>query len=141
MHVCDKLIWNFSAQFLQSHLTFLSSNHFIFFFLICDFDALPWKIAPHEINQHKAQALQVIPSGLLLAQMRVQTGISGRPCQTLVVSERDMLIGPGIFVSLGKAVVDDIDVVLAFANADEVVIGLDISMKKTARMDILNALD
>ena len=54
LHVGDELIWNLSAQFLQSHLALLSSNHFILLFLIGNFHSLPGQIAPHEIDQHKA---------------------------------------------------------------------------------------
>ena len=64
--------------------------------------------------------------------MRIQTSISGRSRQALIISERDMLIGPGVFVALGQAVIDHVDIVLAFADADQIVVGLDIPMKKTA---------
>lgn len=52
-----------------------------------------------------------------------------------------MLIGPGVFVALGETVVDHVDVVLAFSDADEIVVGLDIPMKKAARVDVLYPLD
>ena len=73
--------------------------------------------------------------------MRVQTGIPGRTRQTLIVSERYMLIGPWVFVPLGQAVIDDVHVVLPLANADQVVVRLDISMKETTRVNVLDPLN
>ena len=43
-----------------------------------------------------------------------------------------MLIRPGVFVALGQAVIDHVDIVLPFADANQIVVGLDIPMKKTA---------
>ena len=54
LHVGDELIRDFRTKFLQSHLTFLRSDHFIFFFLICNFDTLPGQIASHEVDQDEA---------------------------------------------------------------------------------------
>ena len=73
--------------------------------------------------------------------MRVQTGIPGRPRQTLIVSERYMLIGPRVFVPLGQAVIDDVHVVLPLANTNQVVVWFDISMKETTRVNVFDPLN
>ena len=73
--------------------------------------------------------------------MRVQTGVSRRSSQALVISEWDVLISPRIFVSFSQAVIDYIYIMLTLANADKIIVGLDISMKKASRMNILYPLD
>ena len=73
--------------------------------------------------------------------MRVQTGVPGRPRQTLIISERYMLIGPRVFVPLGQAVVDDVHVVLSLSDTNQVVVWLDISMNKSARVNVLDPLN
>ena len=73
--------------------------------------------------------------------MRVQTSIPGCSRQTLVISERYMLIGPRVFVPFGQAVIDDVHVVLPLANPNQVVVRLDISMKETTRVNVLDPLN
>ena len=73
--------------------------------------------------------------------MCVETCISGCPRQALIISEGYVLIGPRILVSLGQAIIYHVHVMLSFTNADQVIIWLDISVKKASRVDILNPLD
>jgi hypothetical protein len=47
----------------------------------------------------------------------------------------------GVSESLGKPKIDHIDVVLLFANANEEIVWLDISMQKVPRMDEFNSLE
>ena len=110
-------------------------------FFVCDFDPLPGQVAPHEVDQDESEALKVVSAGLLLAEVGVETGVPRRPGQALVVAERDVLIGAGVFVALRQPKVNDVDVVLAAADADQVVVRLDVAVQEPARVDVLDPLD
>ena len=73
--------------------------------------------------------------------MRIQAGIPRCPSQALIVSKRYMLIGPWVFVSLRQPVVHYMNIMLLFADSYQIIVGLDIAMKETSRVDVLNALD
>lgn len=62
LHVGDKLGGNLVAELWQSHFTFFPADHFILLFLVHDFDTLPGQVPPHEVDQHEAKALKVVPS-------------------------------------------------------------------------------
>jgi len=52
-----------------------------------------------------------------------------------------MLICSGVFVSLGEAEVDNVDVVLSTADPDQVVVRLDVPVEEATRVYVLDALD
>ena len=52
-----------------------------------------------------------------------------------------MLASLRVTEALGKAEVDDIDVVLLLADSDQEVVRLDVSVQEVARVDKLNALE
>jgi len=52
-----------------------------------------------------------------------------------------VLAGLGVPEPLGEAEVDYVDVVLLLANADEEVVGLDVSVQEVPRVDEFNALE
>jgi hypothetical protein len=79
---------------------------------------LPWEVTSHEVDQDEAEAFEVVSTGLLLAKMGVEGCIAGSSSQALVISERNVLLSAGIFVSLGEAEVHNVNVMLAFTNAD-----------------------
>lgn len=64
--------------------------------------------------------------------MSVQTSIASCASEALIVSERDVLICSRVLVPLCQPVVHNVHIVLSFANANQIVIGLDISMKKAS---------
>jgi hypothetical protein len=74
-------------------------------------------------------------------QMRVDGRVPSRARQVLVLPVRDVEMGPGISVLLGKTEIDDIDLIASSSNAHQKVIGLDVPVDEVARMDILNARD
>ena len=102
---------------------------------------MPGQVAPHEVNENEAEALKVVPARLLLAQVGVETGVPGRPRQALVVAKRDVLVRPRVLVPLRQAEVNDMDIVLAAADADQVVVRLDVAVQEPARVDVFDPLD
>ena len=102
---------------------------------------MPGQVAPHEVDENEAEALKVVPARLLLPQVSVETGVPGRPRQALVVAKRDVLVRPWVLVSLRQAEVNDMDIVLAAADADQVVVRLDVAVQEPARVDVLDPLD
>ena len=85
--------------------------------------------------------LQVVSSGLLYALVRRNGGVSGRSSQVLAILVRDVLTLT-VFVALGEAEVDDVDVVFGgLCAADQEVVWLDVSVDDPLFMDLLNAFD
>lgn len=72
------------------------------------------------------------------AKMCVDGGIARRPCEILVLSIRDMLVGAGVSVLLGQTKVNDVDQVAFLSQPHEEVIWLHISVDKILRMNVLN---
>ena len=60
--------------------------------------------------------------------MGVQTCVSSRSSQAFVVSIGDMFISAWVFVSLCEAVVNNMDVMLALADSDKIVIRFDVAV-------------
>ena len=60
--------------------------------------------------------------------MGVQTCVSSRSSQAFVVSIRDVFISAWVFVSLCEAVVNNMDVMLALADSDKIVIRFDVAV-------------
>ena len=52
-----------------------------------------------------------------------------------------MLACSGLSVPLGQAEVDDIDIVLLLADADQEVVGLDVSVQEVPGVYVLDSLD
>ena len=66
--------------------------------LVVGLDALPWEVPFDEINQDVTDSFKVVSSGLLDAKVRVDRGISGSSCESLVLSVRDMLVSCGVSI-------------------------------------------
>jgi hypothetical protein len=73
--------------------------------------------------------------------MSVDGSITSCASQVLILSVRDVEMGLGVAVLLGKAKIDNVDLVSTLANAHEEVVGLDISVDKRLGVDVLNARD
>ena len=73
--------------------------------------------------------------------MRIETGISSRTRQLLIVLEWNVTAIPWVLVPLGQSKVNYVDDVLLFAQANQEVVGLYVSMQESALVDELNALD
>lgn len=85
--------------------------------------------------------LEIISSGLLIADMSVQTGVSSGTSQVLAISKWDMFTF-GALVTLSKTKIDDINSVLGlFAATDKEVVGFDISMNDSLLVYDLDSLD
>ena len=65
---------------LIGHLLLLALNGIILLVLGATWEALPWQRASEEVEQHVTNSLKVITTGLLVADMSVDRGVSGRTC-------------------------------------------------------------
>ena len=74
------------------------------------------------------------------AKMSIDWGVSSSPGEVLSITVGDVFSGFGVTETLGKTEINDIDIVLLFADADEEVIGLDVSMKEVPWMYELDPL-
>ena len=85
--------------------------------------------------------LEIIPSGLLVADVSVQRGVSGSSSQVLAFSEGDMLTF-GVLVALCETKVNDVYVVLGvLVAANQEVVWLDIAMDDPLLVHFLNSLN
>jgi hypothetical protein len=78
-------------------------------------------------------------SSLTNSQVCVYACITCRSRQILILSVRDMKVGLGIAILLGKTKVDGIDLITTFSNTHQEVVRLDVTMNEIFRMDIFNA--
>ena len=116
-------------QFFNGNLHFHSLYHFILFFASLGLDPLPGQPSFEEVDQNEAEALQVVTTALLDTDVGVETRVSSGACERFAVFVGNVLAGFWIPVLLGKAEVDDVDVMLAFAKAHQKVIRFDIPMQ------------
>lgn len=72
--------------------------------------------------------------------MSVDTRVTGGTCKVLTISIRNVLARLGVSESFCKTEVDYINIVLLFANANQEVIWLDVSVKEVPTMDKLDSL-
>lgn len=72
--------------------------------------------------------------------MGVDRGVPGCAGQVLTVPVRNVLAGLGVAEPLGQPEVDDVDVVLLLPDANEEVIGLDVSVQEVPRVHKLDPL-
>ena len=88
-----------------------------------------------------ADGLKVIPTALLISEMREDGGISGCAGKVLALSEGDMFT-LRVLVALGKTKINDVDVVLGrLVAADHEVVRLDVTMDDPLLVHFLNAMD
>ena len=73
--------------------------------------------------------------------MGVNRCISGGACQVFAVSVWNVLASLRVTESLGQTEVDYVHVVLLFADADQEVVWLDVSMQKVSRVHEFNSLE
>lgn len=73
--------------------------------------------------------------------MGVDGGVTGRACQVLVLSVRNVEVSLGVSVLLGQTEIDHVDLVATLANAHQEVVGLDITVDKGLGMNVLDSGD
>ena len=90
--------------------------------------ALPRQTSLDKVHEDHADLLEIIPSRLLYAHMRIQTSIPCRARQLFIVFIADVATRPRVLVSLGQAEVDHVDYMLVVPDAYQEVVGLDVSV-------------
>ena len=73
--------------------------------------------------------------------MGVDGSVSSCAGQVLVLAIRDVKVSLGVSVLFGKSEIDNIDLISSLANAHEEIVGLDVSVDKVSRVDILDSRD
>ena len=72
--------------------------------------------------------------------MGVNWGVSGCAGQIFAITVRDVLSSLGVTEALGEAKINNVDVVLLFADSNEEVVRFDITMEEMPWMHELNTL-
>mmetsp|Transcript_62608 Transcript_62608/g.146940 ORF Transcript_62608/g.146940 Transcript_62608/m.146940 type:complete len:304 (+) Transcript_62608:724-1635(+) len=127
---------------LQRRAFFFVQDPFVLVFLRTTLQSpkvpfLPGEIATAEVDEDVTNRFKVITATLLDTPMRVDADIPCGTCQLTVVAERNVLIGSRIPIPLSQTEVNDVDIASFLLNSHKKILGLDVSMKKPARMDIL----
>ena len=135
-----EFFWIPRAQVFDACDGLLDLNLLILFFLCFGWKTLPRQSTSNEVHQDDAYLLKVVSASLFNAEMRIQTGIPSCSSQRLIIFKGDVSARFGIFVSLGKTEIDNVNYMLLLLNADKKVIRLDVSMQEAILMDILDAL-
>lgn len=73
--------------------------------------------------------------------MRVDTRVSRRTRQILVLPVRNVQVGLGVAVLLGETEINHVDLVTALADTHQEIVGLDVAVNKVARVDVFNTRD
>ena len=89
---------------------------------------MPRETSLDKVHEDHPNLLKVISSGLLNTHVCVQTCITRRPCQLLIVFVANVTTSAGVLISLGQTKVNDVDYVLVVALAYQEIVGLDVSV-------------
>ena len=73
--------------------------------------------------------------------MGVNGSISCSSCEVLSISIGNVFTSFRIAEPFGEAEVDNVDIMLLLPNADEEIVGLDVTVQEVAGMDKLNTLE
>jgi hypothetical protein len=85
--------------------------------------------------------LKIVSPRLLVADVRVNTCVSGSACQVFTLTEWNVL-SIRILVALGETEIDDENIVLVLViSSNQKVIRLDVSMDNPLFVDLLNSLN
>jgi hypothetical protein len=119
------------------HLLF--HDAIIFLFLGGGFQTLPGESTAEKVHKNISQRLEVIPTGLLNAQMGVDRGVAGSTGEILVLSVWNMEVGLRVTEFLCQTKINDVDLVAPLSDAHQKVVGFDVTMDEVARVDIFDA--
>lgn len=140
VHEMSKLFRKTLRQFFYGRNGLFYFDLFILLLFRLRRETLPRQASSDEIHKHHADLLKVVPSGLLDAQVCIQTSVPSRPCQLLIVLVADVSASPRVFVALGEPEVDDVNDVLLRGQSDQKVVRLYVTVEEPALVNKLNAL-
>jgi hypothetical protein len=161
VHVDRKLLREALAQLLDWRALLLLADLLVLLLIGLRPKTLPWQPAPQEVHEDVSERLEVIPPGLLPAQVRVDGHVPGSPGERLALSVGDVHLGLWVAVVLCHAEVlklmlmfdqmgyflvqptDDVDSVgvLRFGDTDQEVVRLDVTIDEGLVMDRLYPTD
>ena len=73
------------------------------------------------------------------SQVRIDASIASSTSQILILAVRNVEVRLWVAVLLGQAKIDNVDLVTAFADAHEEVVGLDVTVNKRLCMNVFDA--
>ena len=97
---------------------------------------LPGQRAPDEVHQYITQGLQIVPSRLFDADVRVDRRVARRPRHVLVLAVGDVLVAPRISIFFSEPEIDDVDHMLSFPEPDQEVVRLHVAVDEALRVDV-----
>jgi len=105
-------------------------------------ESLPGETSLEEVDQHVADGLEIIPSGLFDSQVVIDGGVPGGSGQRSALALGNVLEGSGVPVSLGQTEIDAVNkVTVTAATVGDKIGGLDIAMDQVAGVHEFDALE
>lgn len=131
------------AEHIYWRVDFGVPNHLVPLLQVVCFEALPRERGPQEVDQHVAQRFQVIPAGLLLAQVSVDGHVPCSARQRLVLSVWDVVASLRVNILLAQPKINNVDSGVAVQRppAHKKVFRLDVSVDNVLRMNVLQPGD
>jgi hypothetical protein len=135
-----KLLWEAFTEggYLDGEL--LLHDLVVLLLLALSLHRLPRQTALSEVDQHVDQRLQVVPTALLDAQMRVDRSVPGSACEVLVVAVGNVL---SLLTkeTLGQSKVDHEDLGNVLPASDEEIVRLKVAVQHSSRVDEADELE
>ena len=79
------------AEVINIDLELLLLDVVVLFVLRTAWKSLPWETTSQKVQQYVSDCLKIVSSRLFVANVRIDTSVSGSSCKVLPLSEWDML--------------------------------------------------
>ena len=102
---------------------------------------MPGKSTAKEVNEYVGNTFEIVATRLFFAEVVIDASESRSAEKAFVATRRDVLRGFGIHKSLSKSKVDEVDDVDAVFGSNEKVVGFDVAMDDSTRVNEFDAIE
>ena len=128
------------AELFNRYLFLFALDIVILFVLAASWQALPRECSAQEVKQDVADGLEVVPSRLLEAQVRVEGGVPSSASKVFSLTEWNVF-SIAILVALCQAEVNNVDLIFCgLLAANEEVVRLDVAVNDTLLVYFLDSV-
>jgi hypothetical protein len=136
-----ELVGEATAKEIRGCGHLLLHNPIVFLLLCSGLETLPGKRTTEEIHENIRERFEIIATSLLNTQVGVDGGVTGSTGEVLVLSVGNVKVGLRVSVLLGKAEINDIDLVSTLADSHQKVVWLDVTVDEITRVNVLDTRD
>lgn len=139
LQVLHELLRDPCRQLLDGGLALFVPDFVVLLVLVLSLETLPRQLTLQEVKKDVADRLEVVTTGLLNANVRVDRGVARRASQRLVVPIRDVLPCLGVSVALRETEVNHVDHTGFGVDAHQKIVRLHISVQEVLRVHEFDA--